>query len=186
VLVQESLSPKTIEIADKAEDSAGVISLLSAGLAQFLEVEHSTIERAVLARERARTTAFANGASIPHCRLPGLKRFGIAVMILHQPIRWDNEGHAVDTVVMIAGPTENVSDHLRILANCSQLLESRALRAKLKLSPDSQSAYELISAAEAAVEERRSQDGMLRELRREQVGSSESDHLAEVAARFDW
>jgi len=39
---------------------------------------------------------------------------------------------------------------------------------------------------EEAVEARRSRDGMLRELRRDQENGTERDPLAEVAARFDW
>ncbi len=185
MLVQQSLSPEMIEIADHVDTGPGVIGMLSAKLARRLNVDPRTIERAITDRERTRTTAFANGAAIPHCRLPGLSRFGIAVMILRQPVRWDNDGHAVDTVMMIAGPAESVSDHLRILANSSQLLDSALLRAKLKRSPDARSAYELICAAEEQIERRRSQEGMLRELRKNGEGG-DADPLAEVADRFDW
>ena len=186
MLVQHNLSPNAIEIADHVENAAEVISRLSENVAAELGIERDVVERAVLDRERARTTAFANGAAIPHCRLSHLKQFAIGLMILQQPVRWDNEGHAVDTVMLIAGPTENVSDHLRILANSSQLLDSAALRAKLKQAPNPAAALELMAAAEEAVEARRSRDGMLRELRRDQENGTERDPLAEVAARFDW
>ena len=126
MLVKENLSADTIEILDSAENATAVIERLCSKLAPRLEVETDVIARAVLERERARTTAFANGGAVPHCRLPGLKRFGIAIMILRQPVRWDNEGHAVDIVILIAGPSENVSGHLRVLANSSQFLDSPA------------------------------------------------------------
>ena len=184
MLVEESLSGETIEISDTANNATDVISRLSDKLAGILEVDREVIERAVLTREQARTTAFTNGAAIPHCRLPDLKRFGIAMMILRQPIRWDNEGHAVDTVMLIAGPSKNVPDHLRILANSSQLLDSPALRAKLKQAPDNGSAYKLMVAAEQAVERRRSEEGMLRELRKDQANGT--DHLSGVVRDFDW
>jgi len=184
VLVKESLSPKTIEIADSAENAGQVISLLAKRLADLLGADQEPIERAVLAREQARTTAFTNGAAIPHCRLDELPRFGIALMILRQPIRWDNEGHAVDTVVMIAGPSNQIPDQLRILANSSQLLDSSALRAKLKQAPDAESAYQLMVASERAVEEHRSREGMLRELHKEKDDSS--DYLSTVTEQFDW
>jgi len=184
VLVEESLSPETMEIADGADSAADVIARLCGRLGPLLGVERDTIEHAVLAREQARTTAFTNGAAIPHCRLPGLKRFGIAVMILRRPVRWDNEGHAVDTVMMIAGPPKSVPEHLRILANSSQLLDSPTLRAKLKRAPDTQSAYELMVMAERAVERRRSEEGMLRELRKEQANGV--DYLSEVVDKFNW
>lgn len=184
MLVEQSLSTEAILIMDQAENSSSVLSALSAKVAQALDVDAERIEHAVSDRERARTTAFPNGSAVPHCRLPGLKQFGMGMMILRQPVRWDNEGHAVDTVILIVGPSENVSDHLRILANCSRLLDSPAVRGKLKRAPNPEAVYALMTAAEAAIEQRRSREGVLRELRPE-AGQSH-DELGEVAARFEW
>jgi len=186
VLVQEGLSPETIAIVETAESPADIITQMSEKLAHVLDFDHQTIERAVLARERTRTTAFTNGAAIPHCRLAGLKEFGIGLMVLQQAIRWDNEGHTVDTIMMIAGPTENVSEHLRILANSSQLLDCSILRSRLKQAPNSESAHRLISAVEQAIEQRRSQHGMLRELLKDQQNGTDTNYLAEIVSKFEW
>jgi len=185
-LIHNSMSAETILLVDHAKNAADVIVQLSEVLATWLAVDPKTIEQAIRERESTRTTAFANGAAIPHCRLPGLDTFGIAIMVLTQPVRWDNEGHAVDTIMMIAGPSTNVGEHLRILANCSQLLDSPALRAKLKRAPDARSARKLLTAAEEAIEQRRSQEGVLRELHKEQANGGQVDHLAGVADRFEW
>ena len=184
--IQNSLSAETILLVDHIKSAAEVIAQLSEELSAYLTLDAKTLERAILERESTRTTAFANGAAIPHCRLPGLKTFGIAIMVLTQPVRWDNEGHAVDTIMMIAGPTAKVGEYLRILANSSQLLDSPALRAKLKRAPDPQSARKLLAAAEKAIEQRRSQEGMLRELRRDQANGGQVDYLAGIADRFEW
>jgi PTS system nitrogen regulatory IIA component len=184
VLVHQCLSPETIVINDKAENTAEVIKGLSGKLSGRLGVEQQEIENAVWGREKARSTAFANGAAIPHCRLSGLKEFGIALLILHQPIRWDNEGHAVDTILMISGPSDAVSEHLRVLANASQLLDSHTLRNKLKQAPSPEAAYELICAAEEMVEKRRSEHGIMRELHRDHHHNG--DYLEEVVKKFDW
>ncbi len=184
MLVRESLSPEMIFIERTAGSAADVISRLGTELAARLGVDRGMLHRAVMDRERTRTTAFSNGAAIPHCRLPGLRRFGIALLILHEPVRWDAEGRNVDTIMMIAGPTDQVSDHLRILANSSQLLDSKAVRGKLRAAPDPKSAYDLLAAAEAAVEQRRTQEGILREIRKDEVAPP--DYLADVAGRFNW
>jgi len=184
VLVQESLPTDAILIMDHAENAAQILSTLSRKVADALGMEAEKIERAVVDRERARTTAFPNGYAVPHCRLPGLKQFCIAMMILRQPVRWDNEGHAVDTIILIVGPSENVSDHLRILANCSRLLDSAALRNKLKEAPDAEAVHSLMSAAEEAVEHQRSREGVLRELRPD--ADRASDDLSDVVNRFEW
>lgn len=186
ILVQGSLSAETIQIVDKAENVGDVITRLAEKLAAFLDSDAERIARAVQEREATRSTAFSNGAAIPHCRLPELKRFGVAIMILRHPVRWDNEGHAVDTIVMIAGPTNNVADHLRILANSSQLLDSSAFRSKIKTAPDSESAYKLIGTAEKAIEKLRSQEGMLRELHRDKANGGHHDRLADAIEGFRW
>lgn len=184
MLIEESLSPDMIEFRESVEGVNEVIDRMSEKLANRLDVEVETIRSSMFARERARTTAFTNGAAVPHCRLAELDRFGIAFMILRKPIRWDNEGHAVDTILMIAGPARNVSEHLRLLANSSQLLDSSAVRSKLKQAPDAQAAYDLMVAAEQAIEQRRTEEGMLRELRKDP--SNGLDHLSEVVDRFNW
>lgn len=186
ILIQHSLSSESVLISDQVATAAEAIGQLARALATRLGVEPGMIERAVLEREASRTTAFANGAAIPHCRLPGLDRFAAALMILRRSVRWDNDGHTVDTVLMLAGPSGEVGSHLRILANGSQLLDSRGLRAVLKRSPDAESAWRLIEAAEQAIEERRSREGVLRELHRDQGSAEQVDHLAEVASRFNW
>lgn len=186
MLVQDSLSPDSVQIVENAPDAGEIIARMAKQLADLLNVDNEIIEQAVLAREKTRTTAFTNGAAIPHCRLPGIQSFAIALMILRQSIPWDNEGHNVDTVMMIAGPTENVSTHLRILANSSQLLDCSSLRDKLKQAPDTKSAHNLISAVEQAIEQRRSQHGMLRELRRDQQNGADTEYLTEVVNNYNW
>lgn len=181
MLISQNLSPETIELGRRVDTAEDAIRLLSARLAPFLELDPAAIERAVFNRERARTTALPNGAAIPHCRLPGLRRFGCALLVLQTPVHWDPEGRPVDTVLMIAGPAENVADHLRILANSSQILDSPTLRARLKAAPGPAQARELIAAAEKAIEQRRQAAGAQREIR-----GRPTDYLAEVANRFEW
>jgi len=184
MLIEENLSPEDIVITDKAAGAADIIQRLAARIAKRLDADRAIIEEAVAIRERARTTAFTNGAAIPHCRLSELSRFGIAMMILRQPVRWDKQGHAVDIILMIAGPSRNIPEQLRILANSSQVLDSPAIRAKLKQAPDTQAVLKLMTAAEQAVEARRASEGVLREFHPDQADTA--DHLATVAEKFKW
>lgn len=184
MLIQRCLAPENIELRETVRDRNQAIVALARKLADFLKGDWSAIEQAVLTREQARTTAFTNAAAIPHCRLPGLRDFGMALMILRNPVTWDDEGHAVDTIAMIAGPRQNVSAHLRLLANSSQLLDSPSLLGKLKLAPDPKAACDLICAAEEAIERRRAEHGMLREFRGDHQNGS--DYLREVVDQFNW
>lgn len=184
MLIKNSLSPDTVEILETVENPAEIIHRLSQRIAWASGADSRTIIQAVLDREHTRTTAFANGAALPHCRLVELTRFFTALALLRKPVRWDVEGHAVDRVMLIAGPVAAVSDHLRILANGSQILDSAAIHAKLRTAPEAHSACELVAAAEEAIELRRSRVGALPEVRRE-TGQS-NDYLHEVAEKFQW
>ncbi len=184
MLIEQNLSPENIVLAETAGSAADIIHKLAAKIADGLGVDHETIEQAVITRERARTTAFTNGAAIPHCRLSELERFGIALMILRKPVRWDSQGHLVDIVAMIAGPSRNIPEQLRILANSSQVLDSPAVRGKLKQAPDARAIYQLMIAAERAVEQRRATDGVLRELHHDDTDTV--DYLAEAVSKVKW
>ena len=186
MLIQQALSPEAILLTPTTVTRNELIAQMCERLASDLRTARATIQRAVLDREAVRTTALPNQAAIPHCRLPDLGRFGISLAVLNDTMQWDDDGQKVDVVLMIAGPAKSVSDHLRILANSSQLLDSNALRAKLKRAPDARSAHELIAAAEEVIEQRRSQDGVLREIRNDAGSGRPADALADVANRFDW
>ncbi len=185
MLLKNGLSTQAIVLLESADSAAQVIGLLAARMADRPAIHAERIEQAVLERERTRTTAFSNGAALPHCRLPDLPRFIIGLAILRKPVRWDTEGHAIDTVLMVAGPAQAISDHLRILANASQLLDSASVHARLRTAPDADSAYALLIAAEEAIEQRRALLGALTEVRRN-VEGEDRDHLRAVAERFIW
>ncbi len=183
MLISKNLPDSAIVLVDRVDGRPAVVETLAARLAEPLRMPAGTITAAVNAREAARSTALPNGAAIPHCRLAGLKTFGIGLMAIRRPIPWDSDGHPVDTVMMIAGPVDRVSDHLRILANASQLLDSPSIRQKIGRAPDAGSVLALVSAAEQAIELRRQAEGALREVRRDEP---RVDSLEEIAARFDW
>jgi len=184
VLIRNSLSPETIEVVESTPTAADVIRLLSERIAQVAGLDSRRIEKAVLEREQTRTTAFSNGAALPHCRLADLSKFVTGLALFRKPLRWDADGHAVDRVMLIAGPVAAVSDHLRILANGSQILDSPSIHNRLRTVPDAHSAFELIAAAEEAIEARRSHMGILTEVRRE--GAEDKDYLRNVADQFEW
>lgn len=185
MLICESLAVEAIMIGASQPDTAGVIRRLSVPMAARLGLPALTIEQACLERERARSTALPNGVAIPHCRLANAERFAVSLAVLDQSIPWDQQEQPVEVVMMIAGPARSISDHLRILANSSRMLDSPAIRERLKLAPDAGSVHALLCAAEEAIEQRRAAQGILHELRGTPTQDG-ADFLAVVAGRFDW
>ncbi len=184
ITLKKCLSPSAIVLAGSASSAQEVMATLAARLGEQLGLAPELIVKAVQDREATRSTAIGHNAAIPHCRLHDLPQFAAALMSLNQPVRWDDQGHVADLVIMVAGPHQAVAAHLRLLSNCSQLLTCEPLRAKIHSAPDAAAAARLLAAAEEAVEARRNREGLLRELRREQAEGG--DELIDVVERFTW
>jgi nitrogen PTS system EIIA component len=184
MLIQDALSEDAVELISSPATTARILQRVAGRLATDMGLIEREILDAVLQREQSRSTALPCGAAIPHCRLPGLQRFGAGVAVLHDPIAWDRAGNQVDVVLMLVGPSSSVPDHLHLLANSTQILANPQIREKLRTAPDAASARLLLVAAEDAVERRRSSDGMLHDVRGGQ--EQHPDDLADVARRFDW
>jgi len=185
MLISQALGSDSILLRARFSDAVEAIGRLSELAAARLGEDASVVRKAVLDREATRSTALPNGSAVPHCRLAGRSRFAVALATLAEPLIWDQRGNEVDTIVLIASPEDRVADHMRILANSTQMLDSTAFREKLRSAPSAQHAYELVRAAESIIEERRSQLGVLREMqtasRSEQV-----DELVELVEAVCW
>jgi len=183
MLIHEGLSPHTILLKESPADADAALARMAGPLARELGVKVQLVRDEVIARERVRSTAVAAGAAIPHCRLTGISRFGVALLTADPPIRWDALGHSVDLVLMITGPRDAVSDHLRILANASRLLSSPAFRDRLRSAEKPEQVIRLVRVAEEVIEQQRHRDGMLGE-----IGGAAGDpgELEAAIAHLKW
>ena len=69
-----------------------------------------TLRELVQAREDLMSTAYGNGVAVPH-PLEALKGNTLAcVALLDEPVAWGQEGVSVDTVLLVAYGTDDVSE----------------------------------------------------------------------------
>ncbi len=183
MLIHKGLTPQTILLKESLSDVNAVLARMAAALAPSLGLEESLVRNAVTARERVRSTAVTDGSAIPHCRLAGIDRFGVALLTADPPITWDARGHLVDLVLMIAGPASAVSDHLRILANASRLLSSPTFRDRLRSAGKPEQVIRLVRVAEEIIEQQRHRDGMLGEVR---GATGDLSDLEAAIAALEW
>ena len=187
MLISQGLTAQAILLRAHGAGSEDVIRRLAPLVARALGAPDEALSQAVLVRERTRSTALPNGSAIPHCRMPGLPRFGIGVATFDQPAPWDDAGRDVATVFLIAAPSESISDHMRVLANSSQMLDSVSFRLKLRSAPTPELARDLIATAEKVIEERRARMGALREVRpAKDNGADKYDELVELVNSVCW
>ena len=101
-----------------------------------MEREHALSREWVVAglarREQLGSTALGEGVAIPHARVDDLKRIQLAYLRLRSPIPYDApDGRPVSDILVLLVPKRATEEHLRILADTTQLFADRQFREHL-------------------------------------------------------
>ncbi len=153
--VCEILSPIQVSVANEAEGlvrSKGeallrLATLLARGSGEVDSVE---IERVLADRERLQSTGVGGGVAIPHGAIDRIERLVGAVLLCPAPIEFDAiDKEPVSILFAVIGPKRQTGEHLKTLARVSRLLRNESFRAKLLMSPNGKSAFELMCEEEA-------------------------------------
>lgn len=105
-------------------------------IGRHMEREHALhrewVARSLSRREQVGSTGLGKGVAVPHARLTELKRMQIAYMRLKSPIPFDApDGHPVMDILVLLAPSQADDEHLRILADATQLFSDRRFRMSL-------------------------------------------------------
>jgi PTS system nitrogen regulatory IIA component len=126
-----STSLKSRKAADVLGELAGLI--LRSPNAQGIPL--GTIVEGLLQREELGSTGFGNGVAVPHCKIPGMKEFAMALGISRGGIPFNAmDRHSVHIFCCIVGPEEDTEGHLRLLAAAARVLAIGKARYRLMRS----------------------------------------------------
>jgi len=105
-------------------------------IGRHMEREHGLhqewVARSLSRREQVGSTGLGKGVAIPHARLTDLERMQIAYMRLKSPIPFDApDGNPVIDILVLLAPSQADEEHLRILADATQLFSDRRFRLRL-------------------------------------------------------
>lgn len=105
-------------------------------IGRHMEREHALhqewVARSLSRREQVGSTGLGKGVAIPHARLNDLGRMQIAYMRLKSPIPFDApDGNPVIDILVLLAPSQADEEHLRILADATQLFSDRRFRVRL-------------------------------------------------------
>ena len=90
------------------------------------------VVRSLSRREQVGSTGLGEGVAIPHARVKDLDRIYLAYVRLKSPIPFDApDGKPVSHILVLLVPKQATEEHLRILADATQLLSNRRLRESL-------------------------------------------------------
>jgi mannitol/fructose-specific phosphotransferase system IIA component (Ntr-type) len=107
---------------------------------QLKGIAQETIFKGLKDRENMGSTGFGRGIAIPHTRIEGLQEFVIGIAISTKGVFFDAlDKKKVKIFVVIVGPPEDRSGHLKLLAKVSLILKENTvidnlLKAKTKIS----------------------------------------------------
>jgi PTS system nitrogen regulatory IIA component len=112
---------------------------------------HQVAVKAVCDRESMASTAIVEiGVSVPHARLSGVE--GVVGGIAASPtaVYYAMAGVPISIVALILSPPDRAAEHLNVLASLSMLLQSDAVRRKLREASDPTAALAAIGATPAS------------------------------------
>jgi len=120
--------------------------------ANDLSVASRDIVAAAIERERLGSTGVGNGVALPHARIEGIDRVMAGFARLSEPMDFDSvDDRPVDLVAFLLAPADAAGAHLRALARISRQLRREEKRARLRVAPDAQSVFTILSAESSEV-----------------------------------
>ena len=95
-------------------------------------------------REEVGSTGLGQGVAIPHARIKDLYRIQVVYVRLKAPIPFGApDGEPVSDILVLLVPKQATEEHLRILAEATQMFSDRPFRQRLVLCKDARAARQL-------------------------------------------
>jgi nitrogen PTS system EIIA component len=91
------------------------------------------VSQALSRREQVGSTGLGMGFAIPHARVKELERIQVAFLRLKKPIPFESvDAQPVFELLVLLVPKQATEEHLRILANATEMFSDRGFRARLQ------------------------------------------------------
>ena len=138
-MINIKLDDSQISINDDCRTKKSILQRLSLLLSKSSGISTDEIFAGLYEREKLGSTSVGNGVAIPHARIKGINQPFVSVIILDNPIDFDNiDSLDVDIVVCLIVPTEETENHLTLLACLSEILDKISNRKKLRSARNSE------------------------------------------------
>ena len=147
------LQPNCVKVPVENKDKEAVITELVDLLdANGLLLDREVALKAVLTRERTRSTGTGAGIAIPHGKCNAVKELVMAIGIAPEPIEFDSvDGKPVTILILLVSPADQTGPHIQALASISRLMLNEEFKQKLEQATSAEEVYELLSDTENKV-----------------------------------
>jgi fructose-specific phosphotransferase system IIA component len=136
-----------VKLPIKAEDKTAVIEELITLLDANGDLEDTDkVRKAVLDRERTRTTGIGDGLAIPHGKTDGVKNLVMAFGRCQSPVDFEAiDGKPVSLVWLLSSPSDKTVPHINALARISKIMAKADVRKKLMSVKTTREIYDIVS-----------------------------------------
>jgi fructose-specific phosphotransferase system IIA component len=150
MLLTQILQPDCIKVPVDSDNKEAVIAELIDLLdANGLLLDKSVALKAVMERERTRSTGTGAGIAIPHGKCNAVKELVMAVGIAKKPIEFESiDDKPVTILILLISPTNQTGPHIQALASISKLMLNEEFRQALEKADSTEVVYDLLSSKE--------------------------------------
>lgn len=143
--IMDSLKEGAIVAELNATDKKGVLSELTASLAEASGVKQEELLRVLLERERLGSTGIGGGIAIPHGKLKPLQSLLMGFGRSRKGVDFDAmDGKPTHIFFLLLAPEDSTGGHLKMLARISRLLKDTVFKERLMNAADWRELYMVI------------------------------------------
>lgn len=137
-MIKIKLEDSHISINDESKTKKSILEKISDILSKPSGIKSSVIFKKLYEREKLGSTSIGKGVAIPHARVKDIEYPFVSIIILDEPVDFDNiDDLDVNIVVSIIVPEDNFNDHLELLAQLSEKLDNPEIRKALRKARNS-------------------------------------------------
>jgi len=124
-------------------DVLGTLADLAMKHPSAMHLDREILIKGLLEREEKGTTGIGNHLAIPHCEVPGLDQFVIALATSQKGVDFDSiDEKKARLFFAILAPLGETANHLMILANISRILSHPGVKPEMLAAPTETALYE--------------------------------------------
>lgn len=147
--LREVLDKDVVQVNLEARDKEDALRKMSAILKRENYIEDiEDFVQDIYVREAEGVTGIGNGVAIPHGKSNSVKRIGIAIAKLLNPIEWETlDGNPVDLIFLFCVSNDNnfAENHMRVLSRVAGRIADDDLLQSIKESKTSQEIVNLMA-----------------------------------------
>ena len=132
-MIKIKLDDSHVSVNDNCKTKKSILEKISDLLSKPSGVSRNDIFKKLYEREKLGSTSIGKGVAIPHARIQNIEYPFLSIIILDEPVEFDNiDSLVVDIIVSIIVPEKNYNDHLELLACLSSKLDDPFVRKELR------------------------------------------------------